>query len=117
MSVVDVKVIHIEGGRMIQLFDAALNRVGQEVIQEYWNNGDASVAKGKVVCEVEIAKHPDYENQYHLAYQIKKSFPVLKGKPSLADGSSGTLQANHRGTDAKDPMQESLLDEPKYDES
>jgi hypothetical protein len=112
MSMVDVKAVHIENGQMIKLLDASLNRVGQEVIQEYWNNDDASVAKGKVVLEIEIAKHPDYEDQYHLGYQIKKSFPVLKGKPSLADGSSGSLQANHRGTDGKNPNQESFLNEP-----
>lgn len=114
MSMVEVKAIHIEGGRMVQLLDASLNRVGAEVIQDFLNNGEPATAKGSVTLRINIAKHPDYEDQYHLDYSISKSFPNVKGKPSLADGSTGVLQANQRGTDRQSPKQESFIDEPQY---
>lgn len=113
MPKVQVKCHHIEGGRMLDMLDASLLRVGREVIQNFQNSGDAAAAKGKVTLSIEVCKHPEYEDEYDVTYGIAESYPKIKGSHSLASGENGVLMANHRGTDRHNPNQESFLEEPK----
>jgi hypothetical protein len=114
MPRVQVKLIHIEGGRAVDMIDASIARVGREIIQNYNDNGDATTAKGSVTFKVDVGKHPDYDDTYEVNYTIAESYPKIKGKPSLADGDDGVLMANQRGTDRQSPKQESILDEPEF---
>lgn len=115
MSIIDMRAHHIEGGRMMQMLDNLIAKVGREVIQAY-NDGAVKQPSGKVAVQITIEKDPEIIDDYRITYQMGYSLKKVTGAARCV-GNKGILQCNHRGADHENPMQESLLDQIEEENS
>ena len=67
--------------QLIETVDAALRRVGDNVLGSYNDHGDPAIARGSVTLKIDIAKHPDYDEWYAIKFAVKEANPQQPASP------------------------------------
>ena len=102
---------HISAGRMLDVLNAEIQKVGAEVIQNYNNHGDIATAKGKVTLIIDIQKDPKYNAEhFNISWKTATKLPETPGDLSLVTAKDGSLHTQASGADHSNPKQESLLE-------
>ena len=96
--------------QLTETLDAALRRVGDEIVKSYNEHGDAEIAKGSVTLKIDIGKHKDYDDWYKIQFSVKEANPQRPASSiRLACVEKGKLAVQVMGRAGENPRQETIF--------